>query len=135
MADSEKSRNISYSFKKYERLTHKNIIQELFSKGSSFYLYPIRVKYLPTDSFTGVKIVTAVSKKSLRKAVDRNAVKRKLREVYRLNKYKIENGLPNDKKGLAIVFIYLEKRVLSYELIENKLNLVIDQLLIDLKKL
>src|ERR1700743_563475 len=77
-----------HTFKKEERLCNKRLIDELFHNGSSFLCYPFKVSWLIT---TGpqpmpVQILFSVSKKRYNKAADRNLIKRRMREAYRLNK-------------------------------------------------
>lgn len=77
-----------YTFRKEERLSREKHIQELFEKGSSFYLYPFKVFVLnePDPEVRSTAILITVSKKNYKRAVDRNTVKRRVREGWRLNK-------------------------------------------------
>ena len=113
---------IAYNFPKEERLCSKKLITELFSKGSSFNLYPLRFVFLkaetPAPEFPQVLI--SVSKKYFKRAVDRNRLKRQIRESYRLNKHKLlsENG-----QFLAVLgLIYIGKEKKPYNSIDKKLN-------------
>lgn len=115
---------IKHSFKKKERLKSKKLIKELFSKGSSFFLYPFKILYLPgsNGSVTNQAII-AVSSRSFKKAVDRNKIRRRIREAYRLNK-SILNGNP----PLIIAFVFVGKEILPYQNIEIKLKLILQRL-------
>lgn len=115
---------IKHSFKKKERLKSKKLIKELFSKGSSFFLYPFKILYLPASngSVTNQAII-AVSSRSFKKAVDRNKIRRRIREAYRLNK-SILNGNP----PLIIAFVFVGKEILPYQNIEIKLKLILQRL-------
>ena len=82
-----------YGFGKDEKLKSRKSIDELFEKGKSFTVSQVRVSYKfskTTDSPTLLAGVT-VSKKYFKKAVDRNRIKRLLREAYRLQKIVNEN--------------------------------------------
>lgn len=115
-------RGLSFTFPKKEKLTGKKTIEELFKNGSSFYLHPVKVKYIkesdPTIDYH--RILFSVPKRSFKRAVDRNLLKRRMREAYRLNKTAILDGrLP---AFYQIAFIYLDKSALSYAVIEEKLT-------------
>src|ERR1700712_260756 len=81
----------NFTFPKKEKLCSEKLIQEVFKKGKSIYLYPFKLYYL-NNSITPLQfpqILFSVPKKNFKKAVDRNNIKRKLKEAYRLNKSKI----------------------------------------------
>ena len=107
-----------FTFKKEERLFKEKIIQELFDKGSSFYLYPFKVFFLPNRDrqYPYHQILISVSKKNFKKAVDRNLIKRRIREGYRLNK----NQLGGQNK-LVIAYIYSAKEILPSAQIHERL--------------
>jgi ribonuclease P protein component len=113
------------TFKKEERLNKEKWIQELFQKGSSFILYPFRVIFLPhpDPGFPCHQVLISVSARNFKKAVDRNAIKRRIREAYRLNKLKIISS----EKWL-IAYIYIATEVIPSELIHKKLALSFERL-------
>lgn len=107
------------TFSKLERLTSKTLIQELFSNGSSFYLFPFKVMYIKADpDQPSHQVLFSIPKRNFKRAVDRNRIKRQLKEAYRLNKSIIAN-LP-DK--LCIGYIYTFKEKLPYANLEKKLS-------------
>jgi len=107
-----------FSFTKAERLSSKKSIQELFDRGSSFYLHPFKVHFLRSDSSDQTQILISVPKSNFKKAVDRNTLKRRIREGYRLNK----SSLSSDKKFL-IAYIYSAKEILPSAVIHQKIVL------------
>lgn len=119
----------SFSFRKDERLCKRKQIQELFNKGSSFYLFPFKVLLLPQlDHELPHQVLISVPSRLFKRAVDRNRIKRRIREAYRLQK----NKLPETPR-LAIGLIYTAKEILPFGEIMRKLIVVIGK--IDTKRL
>jgi ribonuclease P protein component len=112
-----------FTFKKSERLSQKKLIQELFDKGSSFYLYPFKVFFAVKEAPTN-QILVSVSKSLFKRAVDRNTIKRRIREGYRLNKWK----LPSDN-FFFIAYIYTGQEVMPSTFIHQKLVLTFNKLI------
>lgn len=109
---------VKLTFRKEERLHKEKLIQELFETGSSFYLFPFKVlsKHNPDGEFPVHQVLISVSKRNFKKAVDRNLIKRRVRESYRLNK----NLLPARPK-LLIAYIYTAKEILTFAQIQERL--------------
>jgi len=107
-----------FSFRKSERLYKRKEIQELFEKGSSFHLYPFRV-VVPRQEPPGRnhKVLISVPNRVFRKAVDRNLLKRRIREAYRLQKHKLPEG------PLLLGFVYTGSKLLSFAEISQKMAL------------
>jgi len=116
-------RNPRYFFNKSERLSSQKSIQELFAKGSSFFVFPYKIIYLHTEfpNTTPPKLLISVPKKIFKKAVDRNKIRRRIKEAYRQNKHML---LPVTEKNLSlsVAFIYVAKDILPFDHIENKLK-------------
>ena len=101
------------TFKKSERLCSKKLIKELFNRGSSFYLYPFKVLVLENESPNkSHQVLFSVPKRNFKKAVDRNLLKRRIREAYRLNKQFYLNSQPK-----LIAYIYSPKEILDFQII------------------
>ena len=107
-----------HTFRKEERLSKDKSIQELFDKGSSFYLFPFKVFFMPNPDkdISFHQVVISVSKRNFKRAVDRNLIKRRIREAYRLNKELI----PVQNK-LLIAYIYSVKDILPSVQIQERL--------------
>ncbi len=94
------------TFGKQEHLCSITEIQNLFHEGRSFFRHPVKLYWLPGEwkGQAVVKVLVSVSKRNFRKAVDRNYIKRILRECYRLNKAIAVEGLAGRKCYLALVY-------------------------------
>ena len=114
-----------FTFKKEERLNKEKWIRELFEKGTSFQFYPFRVIILPHPdaSYPLHQVLISVSARSFKRAVDRNKIKRRIREAYRLNKSKILS-----RGKWLIAYIYIAKEILPSEVIHKKLPLTFERL-------
>ena len=112
-----------YAFPKEEHLCRKKLIDELFGKqSSSFGVYPLRLVYTKTVAPTTAppQVLISVSKRTFKRAVDRNRLKRLIREAYRLNKYRLtEHPNGHEIALLGIIFTGKEKSPLA--LVEKKL--------------
>lgn len=118
-------------FKKCERLCSTKLMDMVFDKGKSFLIYPFRVSFLPVEhsSAIPVKVTFAVPRKVFRKAVQRNKIRRKCREAYRLNKESLYAALNLEKKQIAVVMVYVAKEALKYSTIEGKIILTLQRLI------
>jgi ribonuclease P protein component len=120
-----------YTFKKEERLCSKKLIEELFHNGSSFLLYPFRIVWLShiLPAEVPVQVVINVPKRRFKKAVHRNLIKRRIREVYRLNKSaELYSFLQIHSAQLLLGIQYVGKDISEYAFIERKFKLALVQL-------
>ncbi len=117
------------TFRKEEKLKKKNLITDLFASGKSTSVFPLKMVYLENDHESPFKVQAgvSVSKRNFKSAVDRNRIKRLMRESYRKNKHLIYND--DDTKKHILMFIYQAKREVSYEQMEEKMNELIQKFL------
>jgi ribonuclease P protein component len=122
-----------HTFGKSERLHRDKHIQELFDKGSSFYLFPFKVYVLANPEKIDPpynQVLVSVSTRNFKKAVDRNLIKRRIREAYRLQK----EILPADPPLIA-AFVYAHKEILPFVELQNRLLSVLKRIPKSMKSL
>jgi len=112
-----------------ERLKNKILIARLFDEGQSKRKSPLRLRWLETDKEGSTQILVVVPKKSFPKAVDRNAIKRHIREAYRTQK-EILNAVKErlESRGVVLGIIYTEREHLPYRIISQNLAFLLEQL-------
>ena len=103
----------AYRLTRGERLKSKLLTDRLFNGGGSrgMSAFPLRMVYLPMERGehqAPASIMVSVPKRCLRHAVDRNRVKRQVREAYRTNKHLLQ---PKEGQALLIAFICVEHKV------------------------
>ncbi|MBK7093632.1 MAG: ribonuclease P protein component [Saprospiraceae bacterium] len=111
-----------FTLKKKEILSGKNQIAELFNAEKSLFCYPLKVfyKYGSRTDNNASKVLFSVSvpKKKFKKAHDRNLLKRRIRESFRLNKYELLNNIDDDRQ-LSLMFIYIGNKSENYQVINR----------------
>ena len=120
------------TFSKEERIVSNLLIETLFEKGNSQSLsaYPLRAVYLRTEHREGcapVQLLISVPKKKFKHAVDRNRVKRQIREAYRKNKAILE-GTVGEGQMLLIAFIWLSDRHFATNEVEKRVVSLLKQM-------
>ena len=115
------------TFSKNERLCSKILIDRLIATGKSFNHSPFRITWLPiAESSAPIKVVISVPKRSFKKAVDRNKLKRQIREVYRNKKQSVYDILV--EKKILVMIVYTAKTKLEFKEIEQKLIEALERL-------
>lgn len=119
-----------YTFKKDEKLKSRKTIEQLFKEGKSFSNFPFRVLWKFTETAKApIQTGFAVSSKHFKKAVDRNRIKRLMREAYRLQKNDLQEHLKERQKQLAVFIIYVGNELPEYDLIFEKTTHVLNRLI------
>lgn len=120
-----------FSYGKKEKLKSRKLTDELFRKGKTFTVFPLKVFYMPVDQPLDfpVKAGVGTSSRHFKKAVDRNKVKRLLRETYRTEKVALNDYVGANQKHLTIFFLYIDKVLPDHALIKSKMMQVIDKLI------
>jgi len=113
---------------KSERLTNPVAISQIYDKGRHLNDYPFKIVWLKEVGGTGLKVVFSVPKRKFKRAVDRNQIKRKLRETYRKNKHELQKVAKNKNTRVSLFLIYLGKDIPSSEIVDDKINVLLKRL-------
>ncbi|MGB3454230.1 MAG: ribonuclease P protein component [Moheibacter sp.] len=106
------------------KLKSRKRIENLFAEGSRFSKFPVTAVYFfDRQKPESYKIAVSVPKKKIRKAVERNLIKRRIREAFRLNQHKLKPDC-----GLEVMFIFTANEPLSFAVIEKSILSLIDSL-------
>ena len=117
-------------FPKNERLSLQKNIDSLFESGQTFVSYPLRIIYLLHSenevSESGISVLISVPKKRIRHSVNRNRIKRLIRESYRVNKSEIFTYYESKDQLLHIAFLYQSSAIMKYADIEKAVKKALD---------
>ena len=117
---------MNFTFPKKERICSKIIIDKLFSGGNTaMTVFPLRAIFmtekLNEEDNTPVQVIISVSKRRMHRAVDRNRLKRQIREAYRLNKCQLVQFCTENAIKLYIAFISLAEEPCDTEKVERSI--------------
>ena len=123
-----------FQFPKKQKLCGEKVIERLFANGKSISEKPFRAiwNFEKNNDQVFVKQLIVVSKKRLKLAVDRNVLKRRIKEAYRLQKKKLECFLESTNQQLNLAIIYQQEEILDYKTLEEKINLLLSRLIKEL---
>jgi ribonuclease P protein component len=114
-----------YGLGRAQKLKSRKSIEQLFARGRSLACYPLRVKYsvvpLPSGP-AAVQVGVTVSKKHFKKAVDRNRIKRLVREAYRLQQAGLLQAVQQSGRQAQLFFMYTDKSLPAYETVFNAMT-------------
>ena len=118
-----------YTLGKNERLKKRKVIEQLFKQGNSFSVFPFRVLWLyQLQQNVPLQAGFTVSSKNFKKAVDRNLIRRLMKEAYRLHKNMLQQSLASSGRQAAIFIIYTGKEIPKLALVFEKMTLVLQRL-------
>jgi ribonuclease P protein component len=112
-----------HTLSKEERLCSKTAISGLFSEGSRLSFPPYRVFWAVKDS-SGLhrsRFAVSVPKRRFKKAVERNLMKRRIRETFRLNK-QILNSAVNSNRQVYFMIVYASGHLLPFKVLDDAMK-------------
>ena len=118
----------SYTLGREERLKSGKKIKALFAGGKVISIPPFRLLYQIQSDKSPLQMGVAVSSRHFKKAVNRNRIKRLIREAYRLQKNELKNYLEQQEKGLSLFIIYTGKSLPDYQLVFEKTGKLLEAL-------
>ncbi len=115
---------------KAHRLHSRKAIQGLFTSGSKISGYPLRIIYdiHPNKTAAWPQVGVSVSKRKFSKAVDRNLLKRRMREAYRKNNDSLKRYCSEKELSINLFIIYLDAKMLRYSEIEKAIISLLQRL-------
>ena len=127
-----------YTLGKAERLKSRNAIEAVFKNGKSFSIFPFRIVHIisiPKRNIAGSQVQAgfSVSTRYFKKAVDRNRIKRLMRESWRLQKNPLDEQFRNQAEGTNLQFhifiIYTGNELPVYQQVFEKTGIIIKRLI------
>lgn len=131
-----------YTLPRAERLRSLKAIRRIFGQGQSGFVYPLRYVWLAEPvvgaeacaeesmdaAERGVKVMFSVPKKFHKRANKRNLLKRRMREVYRLQRSGLCEALQEQGKQISVAFVYSAKECQEYKTIEYAIRRILEQI-------
>lgn len=120
-----------FAFSKEERLKSNIEIKQLFKQGRRFSQGPVSVRYLikTFDEFRApVQVAFSVPKRHIKQASDRQLIKRRLREAYRKQRFRLLKITFERKLNVKLLFLWSDRSILDYINIEESMSLLVDRL-------
>jgi ribonuclease P protein component len=121
----------TFSYNKKEKLKSRTLLNEVFASSKPVLVFPVKVFYKEIEGQLDnpVKLGVGVSGRNFKKSVDRNRVKRLLREAYRLNKEPLYKFAEENQKNVAVFLLYIDKALPTFELLQKKMPQVLHKLI------
>lgn len=112
-----------FGFGKKEKLKSRKQIEELFLNGKNFLVFPLRVTFhfVPSEEAM-VQVGVTAGKKYFKKAVDRNRIKRLIREAYRLQKNSLLETVKQKRQKGFLFFMYADKTIAPFPVIKEAMD-------------
>lgn len=121
------------TFTKEERLVSKNLFEQLFTEGKQLKVFPFRMVYLKTKLTTKfpVQVALTAPKRIIKKAVDRNRIKRQMREAYRKNKQTVYDELT---ENYVFIITFIDSKEWNSSDLEAKMKVLLAKFIKTIKE-
>lgn len=117
------------TFSKAERLCSSTLIDRLFSEGNrQISVFPIRLVWLLADDVEGIQVLISAPKRNFHHAVDRNRIKRQIREFYRTGSSSLKETVALKGKGLALAFLFNDNKLWESDKLDQRLSQALEKL-------
>ena len=123
--------SIGFTLGKEERLRSNLSIQELLKQGKSVYSFPLKIYWDFSPDIHQkypARVAVIVPKRKFRRAVDRNLMKRRLREAYRLNKSILYESLEERNQKIQLIILLLSDEFIPFSQLEKRTQEILLQL-------
>ena len=118
------------TFSKQERLCSSTLIDRLFSEGNrQISVFPVRLVWLMADDIEGVQILISAPKRNFHHAVDRNRIKRQIREFYRTHSAPLKEAVASKGQGLALAFLFNDTHLWDSDKLAERLGTAVGKLM------
>jgi ribonuclease P protein component len=113
-----------------QRLKSRKQIDRIFREGKSMNVFPFRMYFVkgPVNGLPCLQAGFSASKRNFKKAVDRNRIKRLMREAYRLQKEPLRLLLQERQLSLSLFFIYTGKELPDHRLVSGKIAVALEKI-------
>lgn len=109
-----------FNFPKTARLSSKTELDKVFRSKQKFVAYPLRFQWLTTSN-ENTKVVIGCPKRNLKLAVDRNLVKRRMKEAYRTSITELKENVALANTGINIAIIFIGNETTAFDVIQTKM--------------
>ena len=118
------------TFCKPERLCGSTQIDRLFREGNRHIsVFPVRLVWLLADDIKGIQVLISAPKRNFHHAVDRNRIKRQIREFYRTSSAPLKEAVALKGQGMALAFLFNDTRLWDSSKLSERLQSAIGKLI------
>jgi ribonuclease P protein component len=123
------------TFRKKERLCNFSSINTLFAEGHSFFIHPLKIVWMetPGEGDSPAQLLISVPKRNFKRAVDRNLIKRQIRESFRHHKEELYVFLGAENRKCSLAIVFAAKGKVSFAELDAKLLSALQRLVKELK--